>query len=112
MKLIGSTENKISKDKNGEILRHLEITEVTLDHCGIVNNDYQQDLRVLYTFVLNKQFGGLLEVSPKNYDFLKIFNSEFQDIKVWYTDQNSQLLQAEHRINLKLVIKQYYHYKK
>ena len=111
MKLIGSTENKISKDKNGEILPHLEITEVALNHCNIVNNDCQQDSRVLYAFVPNKQFGSLLEVSPKNYDFFKTFNSESQEIRVWFTDQNSQLLETEDRINLKLVIKQYYHYK-
>ena len=43
MKLLGTTENKITKDKNGENLPHLEITEVVLVHCDIVNNDYQQD---------------------------------------------------------------------
>ena len=56
MKLLGSTENKITKDKNGENVPHLEITEVVLVHCNIVNNDYQQDSRVLYTFVPNKPF--------------------------------------------------------
>ena len=60
MKLLGSTENKITKDKNGENVPHLEITEVVLVHCDIVNNDYQQDLQVLYTFVPNKPFGSLL----------------------------------------------------
>ena len=53
IKLPGSTESKISKDKNGENVSHLEITEVVLVHCNIVNNDYQQDSRVLYTFVPN-----------------------------------------------------------
>ena len=57
MILFGSTKNKITKDKNGENLPHLEITEVVLVHCNIVNNDYQQDSRVLYTFVANKPFG-------------------------------------------------------
>ena len=51
MKLLGSTKNKITKDKNGKNLPHLEITKVVLVHCDIVKNDYQQDLRVLYTFV-------------------------------------------------------------
>ena len=74
MKLLGSTENKITKDKNGENVPHLEITEVVLVHCNIVNNDYQQDSRVLYTFVPNKPFGSLLEISPTNYIFLKIFD--------------------------------------
>ena len=54
MKLLGSTENKITKDKNSENVPHLEITEVVLVNFNIVNNDYQQDLRVLYTFVPNR----------------------------------------------------------
>ena len=62
MNLLGSTENKITKDNNGENVPHLEITEVVLAHCNIVNNDYQQDLRVLYIFVPNKPFGSLLEM--------------------------------------------------
>ena len=56
MKLLGSTKNKITKDKNGENVPHLEITEVVLVHCNIVKNDYQ-DSRVLYTFIRNKLFG-------------------------------------------------------
>ena len=65
MKLLASTINKIAKDKNGENVPHLEITEVVLVHCNIVNNDYQQDSRVSYTFVPNKPFGSLLKMSPK-----------------------------------------------
>ena len=84
---------------------HLEITEVVLVHCNIANNDYQQDSRVLYTFVPNKPFGSLLEISPTNHIFLKIFNSEHDDIKVRFTDQNSQVLEIEDRINLMMVIK-------
>ena len=89
MKLLGSTENKITKSKNGENVPHLEITEVLLVHCNIVNNDYQQDPRVLYTFVPNNSFGSLLEIFPTNHIFLKTFNSEFQDIEVRFTDQNN-----------------------
>ena len=105
MKLLGSTENIITKDKNGENVAHLEVTRVVLVHCDIVNNDYQQDSRVLYTFVLNKPFGSLLEISPANHIFLKTFNSEYDEIKVWFTDQNSQSLEIEDRINLAMVIK-------
>ena len=105
MKLLGSTENKITKDKNGENVPHLEITEVVLVHCNIVNNDYQQDSRALYTFVPHKPFGSLLEISPANHIFLKTFNSEFQTIEVWFTDQNSQPVETEHRISLTLVDK-------
>ena len=43
MKLLGSTENKVHKDKNGENVPHFEITEVVLVHCNIVNNDCKQD---------------------------------------------------------------------
>ena len=77
MKLLGSIKNKITKDKNGENVPHLDITEVLLVHCNIVNNDYQQDSRVLYTFFPNKPFGSLLEISPTNHIFLKAFNSEY-----------------------------------
>ena len=58
MKLLGSTESKITKDKNSENVPHLEIVELVLVHCNLVNNDYQQDSRILYTFVLNKAFGS------------------------------------------------------
>ena len=105
MKLLGSTENKITKDKNGENVVHLEIAEVLLSHCNIVNNDYQQDSRVLYTFVPNKPFGSSLEIPAKYHIFLKTFNSEFQTIEVWFTDQNSQALEIEDKINLTLIIK-------
>ena len=69
MKLIGSTENKITKD--------IEVAEALLVHYSIVNNVYQQDSRVLYTFVPNKPFVSLLQISPKNHIFLKTFNSKF-----------------------------------
>ena len=74
MKLLGSTKNKITKDKNGENVPHLEITEVLLVHCNIVNNDYQQESRVLCAFAPNKPFDSLLEISPTNHIFLKTFN--------------------------------------
>ena len=63
--------------------------EVVLVHCNIVNNEYQQNSRVLYTCVPNKPFGSLLEISPTNYIFLKTFNSEYNEIEVWFTGQNS-----------------------
>ena len=69
MKLLGSTENKITKDKNGENVPRLEITEVVLVHRNIVNNDYQQDSRALYTFVPNNPFGSLLEIFRTNHIF-------------------------------------------
>ena len=103
MKLLWTTENKITKDKNVENVPHLEIT--VLVHCYIVKNDYQQDSRVLYTFVPNKPFGSLLEICLTNHIFLKIFNSEYDEIIVWFTDQNNQPLKIEDRISLRMVIK-------
>ena len=105
MKLLGSTKNKITKDKNGENVPHLEITEVVLVHCNMVNNDFQHGSRVLYTFVPNKSFGSFLDISPSNHIFLKTFNSEYDETVVWFTDQNSKPLEIENRINLTLVIK-------
>ena len=100
MKLLGSTKSKITKDENGESVPRLEITEVVLIHCNIVNIDYQQDSRVLYTFVPNKSFGQLLNISPKNCIFLKTVNVEFSYIEVWFTDQNSRPLEIEDKINI------------
>ena len=105
MKLRGSAGNKINKDKNGEHVRHLEIAGILLVHCNLVNYDYQQNSRILYTFVPNKTFGSLLEISPPNHVFLKIFNSEFQEIKIWFTDQTSKPLEVEDKINVTLIIK-------
>ena len=74
-------------------------------HCNLVNNDYQQDSRILYTFVPNKTFGSLLEISPTNKVFLKTFNSEFQEVKVWFPDQTSKPLELEDKINITLIVK-------
>ena len=68
------TLKKINEDKNGENVPHLENTEVVLVPCNMVNNDYQQDSRVLYTFVPNKPFGASLVISPTNHIFLKTFD--------------------------------------
>ena len=82
MKLLETTKNNKTKEKNGKNVPHFGITEVVLVHCNTVNNDYQQYSRVLYTFVPNKPFGSLSEISPKNHIFLKTFNSEFQAVDV------------------------------
>ena len=85
--LLGSTKSNITKDENDENVPRLEITEVVLIHCDIVNNDYQQDSRVLYTFVLDRSFGQLMDISQKCFIFWKTFNSEFSNTKAWLTDQ-------------------------
>ena len=105
MKLLGSTVSKINKDMNGENVPNLEVAEVVLVHCNLVNNDYQQESRILYTFVLSKTFGSLLEISPRNHVFLKTFNSEFREIKVRFTDKKTRPLEVEDKINVTLIIK-------
>ena len=104
MTLLGSNKNKTNKDKNDENVSYLEITEVVLMHCNIVNNYYQQDSRVLFTFVPNKAFGQLLNISPKDFIFLETFVSDFGCIKGWFTDQNFKLLEIEDKISITLVI--------
>ena len=105
MKLLGSTKSKISTNENGENVPRLEITEVILLHCNIANNDYQQDSRILYTFVPNKSFGSLSEISPTNHIFLITFNLEYNEVEVCFTCQNSRPVDIEDRINLTMVIK-------
>ena len=85
-------------------MSHLEINEVVLVHFNIVNNDYQQNLRVLYTFIPNISFGQLLDISSKNFMFLSTLNSEFSYIEVWLTDQNSKPLEIEDKMIITLVI--------
>ena len=98
MELLGSTKTKIAKDKNGGNVPYLEITEVVLIHCNVVNNTSQQNSRVVYTFAPNKLFHQLLDISLENFIFLKTFNSEILYIEVWFSDQNSNPLQMEDKI--------------
>ena len=77
MKLLGITKSKITKDENGETVPHLENTEIVLIYCNIINNDYQQDSRVLYTFVANKLFGQLADISTKKFMFFKPLTQNF-----------------------------------
>ena len=74
MKLLGSTESKIIKNKNGENVPHLEITEIVLVHCDVVSNYYQRESSVFYTFGPNEYFDQLLDISPSNFIFLETFN--------------------------------------
>ena len=103
MKLVGRTESKITKDKNGENVSHLEINEAVLFHCNIVNNDYWHDLKVLYTFISNKLFSQLVDITQKKFDIFKTFNSDFSYVEVWFTDQNSKPLEIEEKVIISLV---------
>ena len=89
--MLGSIKSKINKDKNGENVHHLKLTEVVLVHCNIKESDYRQDSRFLYIFVPNKSFDRLLDTSPNNYIILRYSNSEFSYIEVWFKIQNVQV---------------------
>ena len=92
------------KQRRTENVSHLKTTEVVLVHCNIVKNDYQFNSRVFYTFVPNKAFSQVLDISPPKKIFLKYFNSEISYIEVRLTDRNSEALELKDKINITLVI--------
>ena len=104
MKLLGSTSSIIDADKNSENVLRLENVEVVLVHCNLVNNSYQQHLRVLFTFVPTKRYGQLIIISPHSLAFLKTRNTEFSEIEIWFTDQDSIALEIEDNVNISLII--------
>ena len=64
MKLLRSAKNDVDQDKDGKIAPKLESVEVVLVHCNLVNNNYEQASKVLFTFVPDKQFGQLITIPP------------------------------------------------
>ena len=104
MKLLGSTKKDVDQDKDGEDVPKLESVEVVLVHCNLVNNNYQQASKVLFTFVSSKQFGQLINILPHSLTMLSTTNAEFSSIKVWFTDQNSEPLEIEHNVDMTLII--------
>ena len=104
MKLLGSTKKVVDKDKNGEYVPKLESVEVVLVHCNLVKNDYQHASKVLFSFVPNKKFGQLLNISPHAFTMMNTINTEFSSVEVWFTDQSSKPLEIEDNINLTLLI--------
>ena len=104
MKLLGSTKKDVDQDKDGEDVPKLESVEVVLVHCNLVNNNYQQASKVLFTFVPNKQIGQLINVAPHTLIMLNTTSTEFLSIDVWFTDQNSEHLEIEDSVNLTLII--------
>ena len=103
MKLLGSTTKVVDKDKNGENVPKLESVELVLVHCNLVKNDYQHTSKVLFTFVLNKKFGQLLNISPHVFTMMNTINTEFSSVEVWFTDQTSKALEIEDNVNLTLI---------
>ena len=104
MTLLEGTKRKITKDKNVQNVSYLDITEVLLIHCNVVNNSCQQNSWVLYTFVSNKLFGQLLGILLENFIFSRTFDLEFSTVEVWLPDWNSNSLEKEDNINITLVI--------
>ena len=98
--LLGTTGKDIDKDKDGKDVPKLESVKVVLIHCNLVNNNYQQASKVLLTFVSNKQFGQLINISPHVLSMLKTTNAEFQSIQFWFTDQNNSPLEIEDSVNI------------
>ena len=104
MKLLGSTKKDVDKDKNGENVPKLESVEVVLVHCNLVKNDYQHTSKVLFTFVPNKQFGQLINISPHSLTMMNTVNTKFSSVEVWFTVQVSKALEIEDNVNLTLII--------
>ena len=104
MKLLGSAKNDVDQDKDGEDVPKLESAEIVLVHCNLVNNNYQQALKVIFNFVPNKQFRQLINIAPHSLTMLSTTNTEFSSIDVWFTDQHSKPLEIEDNANLTLII--------
>ena len=104
MRLLGSTSNTIDSDKNSERVPKLESVEVVLVHCNLVDNSYQQASKVFFTFVPDKKFGQLMNISPLSMTMIKTTNAEFPSIEVWFADQNNNPLEIEDNVNISLII--------
>ena len=104
VELLGSSKKVIHQDKDGELVPKLDVVEVVLVQCNLVNNSYQQASKVLFTFVPNKQFGQLITITPHSPTLLKTSNAEFSFIEIWFTDQNSRPLEIEDNVNITLII--------
>ena len=103
MKLLGSAEKDVDKDKNGDVSK-LESVEVVLVLCNLVNNSYQQASTVLFTLVPNKQCAQLITILPHSLTMLKTINSEFSSFQVWFTNQNNRPLEIQDSVNIILII--------
>ena len=104
MTLLGSTKKDADSDKNSENVPKLESVEVVLVHCNLVKNDYQHTSKVLFSFVPNKQFGQLINISPHSLTMMNTVNTEFSFVEVWFTNQASKVLEIEDNVNLTLII--------
>ena len=104
MQLLGSSKKNVDQNKDGENVPKLESVEVVLVYCNLVNNDYQQAYKVLFSFVPNKQFGQLIAITPHSPTMLKTINAEFSFIEVWFTGQNNRPLEIEDNVIITLIV--------
>ena len=104
IQLLGSSKKVSENNKNGELAPRLETVEVVLVHCNLVNNNYQQASKVLFTYVPNKKFGQLITIKPHSPTMLKTTNAEFPFIEIWFTDQNNRPLEIQDNVNITLII--------
>ena len=104
MKSFGSIKKLIKKTKNGKNVRSLEVVEEVLVQCNLVDNQYQQNSEVLYTFMPNKSYTYLINVEPSKLGLLKTYNTDFGRIIIIFLDQNGRLLKIEDKVNLTLLI--------
>ena len=101
---LGSTKNVADKNKDGENAPKLESVDFVLVHCNLGKNDYQHTSKVLFTFVPNKQFGQLINISAHYLTMMNTVNTEFSSVQVWFTNQASKGLEIEDKVNLILII--------
>ena len=104
MQLLGSSKKHVDQNKDGEFVPNLETVQIVLVHCNLVNKNYQQASKILPTFVLNKQFGQLITITPHSLTMLKTTNAEFSFIEIWFTDENNRPLEIEDNVNITLII--------
>ena len=73
-------------------------------HCNLAKNDYQHASKVLLTFVSNKQFAQLINISPNFLMMMNTINTEFSFSEVWFIDQLSAALEIEDNVNWTIII--------
>ena len=94
----------VDQDKGGGNVPKLESVEVALVHCNLVKSDYQHTSKVLFTFVTNKQFGQLINISPRYLTMMNTINTEFSFAEVSFTAQVSKVLEIKDSVNLTIII--------
>ena len=110
MRLLESSSDTIYGDKNSELVPKLEAADLVLVHCNLVNNSYQQASKVLFTFIPNKKYGQLITISPHSLIMLKMVNTEFSFIEIWFTDQDNRPLEIEDSVNISLILRELFNY--